>query len=131
MQLALPTTENTQPRITSARRPTIPKKLGPVIASHDIDVISQHSINTTENASHVLPPQDVMEGYRAWPEKIMTSQTGCHLGHHKAWLLSPDTSTLPPHLQRSPTLSNEDFFEIIRLKLSLCISLHHPLQRWS
>jgi len=48
MQLALPTTENTQPRITSARRPTIPKKLGPVIGCHDIDVLSQHSINTSE-----------------------------------------------------------------------------------
>merc|ERR1712048_550117 len=48
MQLALPTTENTQPRVTSARRPTIPKKLGPVIGCHDIDVLSQHSINTSE-----------------------------------------------------------------------------------
>ena len=88
-------------------------------------------MKNTQIISHQLTLGDILQGYRLWPERTLTSPTGCHLGHHKAWLTSPDTSFLPEPLQRGPHLTNEGFLEIICLKLSLCISLHHPLRRWS
>ena len=104
--------------------------------------ILQHLRPSSNDGPQVLSSltaEEIKKSYSLWPEKTLTSSSGLHLGHYKVWiqnhltdtnLESNDNQTKHPtsgHSQLTP----QWFFNMISLQMNLCISLNHPLQRWS
>jgi hypothetical protein len=72
-----------------------------------------------------LTREQMIAGFKIWPEKTSTSPEGRHLGHYKAWI----------HKETGEKVKDEmtpnSFFDILNRIIQIAIDSGTPLRRWN
>lgn len=77
-----------------------------------------------------ISTEDIIKGYKKWPEYTSTSPSGCHLGIDKAMLrfqrtqekVAEESTKLPPYMR---------YFEIKAFIINSALKTGHVYQRWT
>jgi hypothetical protein len=72
-----------------------------------------------------LTREQLITGFKIWPEKTSTSPEGRHLGLYKAWIFKPKEE------QPKDEMPKNKFFDILLRILQIAMAASIPLRRWT
>jgi len=106
----------------------IPDNLNLDPATHLLLQHQKSLLPPTEQPSHELEYEPLMQGFRQWPERTTTSPSGRHLGIYKSLLKDMLPKDPPPDLPLRTY--GTDIMQYIYCLLQLALQHTHVFQQW-